>query len=278
LHKKNDAGKNSSLFFFTSKAEPKMDGQNVVFGRVIQGVDIMSKVEATGTQSGKPMYEATISDCGELDTEAKKMRKRKGGEEEEPLPPGWEKKESRSKPGLFYYQHEGSFTQFERPTSRARDPLAMAAELSKRRRLEAELSKEKALPDRACSEDEVRLWHIVKKHKDFFGKSAKSWRCKEISLTKKEVSAALQKLKDKCFNVGYGGGTSAMQKKFENFARMESDDEVSAKMGGDLGPVTKKKRLFGSSEISKVGFALKLGTMSELIETTEGVHLIARFE
>jgi len=35
-----------------------------------------------------------------------------------PLPPGWVKKESRSKPGVFYYANEAKgLTQFERPTS-----------------------------------------------------------------------------------------------------------------------------------------------------------------
>ena len=45
----------------------------------------------------------------------------------------------------------------------------------------------------------------------------------------------------------------ALQKKFENHARAESDDDVSAKVGGDLGPITKKKKLFGGFEIAKDG-------------------------
>lgn len=173
----NETGKIGSQFFITSKAHPSYDGKCVVFGRVIQGMDLVSKLESVGTQSGKPLFEAVISDCGEIESEATKTRKRKSVDEE-PLPPGWERKESRSKPGLFYYQHEDGYTQFERPSSRSKDPLAAMAELSKRRRAEADKAKE--LPVRAVRKGEARIWHILKKHRDFFGKPASSWRQKEI--------------------------------------------------------------------------------------------------
>jgi len=278
-HRSHEAGKNCSQFFFTSNPSPKLDGKHVVFGRVIAGIDIVTKLESMGSQSGKPIYEVEITDCGELESPAMERRKRKA-ESDEPLPPGWEKKESRSKPGLFYYQHEGGYTQFERPSSRARDPLTAMAELTKRRRLEAESGKGKkeALPVVACASGEVRVWHILKKHRDFFGKPATSWRQKEIVWSRQEAKSELEKLRMKLVNVGYGGGPQALQKKFENYARLQSDDDVSAKVGGDLGPVTKRKKLFGGSEISKAGFELKLGDVSPVIETTEGVHLVARFE
>merc|ERR1712232_231934 len=120
-------------------------------------------------------------------------------------------------------------------------------------------------PDRACEYGEVRVYHILKKHRDFFGKPATSWRQKEISWSKKEATAALLKLKDKCFNVGYGGGAQALQKKFENFARVESDDDITAKIGGDLGPISKKRKLFGGHEIYKAAKELKQGEMSDVV-------------
>lgn len=274
----NEPGKVGSQFFFITKAHPSYDGKNVVFGRVIQGMDLVSKLESVGTQSGKPLFDAVISDCGEVESEAMKTRKRKFGEVEDKLPAGWTKKESRSKPGLFYYQHEGGYTQFERPSSTARDPLAAASELAKRRKAEAEKAQAEALPARAVRKGEARVWHILKKHRDFFGKPATSWRQKEIGWHQKEAKAALQKLRDKLVNIGVGGGPQALQIKFENYARLESDDAISAKVGGDLGPVTKKQRLFGGKEIATAAFELKVGTMSEILETSEGVHLIARFE
>jgi len=269
----------------------------VVFGRVIEGMDKVLKLESIGSQSGKPLFECIISDCGELESEAMKTRKRKYGEFEDKLPQGWTKKESRSKPGLFYYQHETGYTQFERPSMSAKDPLAAMAEAAKRRRMDVSKAPrqggdegpagsssshagkaDEQLTARAVKQGEARVWHIMKKHRDFFGKPASSWRQKEITCSRKDAIMALRKLKDKLFNVGYGGGPSAMQKKFENFARQESDDDISAKVGGDLGPVTKKQKLFGGREIAEACFKTKVGEMADIVETAEGVHLIARFE
>eukprot|EP00929_Paragymnodinium_shiwhaense_P106749 TRINITY_DN723_c0_g1_i2.p1 TRINITY_DN723_c0_g1~~TRINITY_DN723_c0_g1_i2.p1 ORF type:complete len:378 (-),score=92.33 TRINITY_DN723_c0_g1_i2:248-1381(-) len=135
-HKGGEEGLNCSQFFFTTKPQPKLDGKNCVFGRIITGMDLLTKIESVGSQSGKPQFEVVIVDCGEMESEAMKKRKRKEGDD--PLPPGWQKKESRSKPGLFYYVHEGGYTQFERPSSRCKDPLTAMAEVAKRRRQEVE--------------------------------------------------------------------------------------------------------------------------------------------
>eukprot|EP00931_Biecheleriopsis_adriatica_P065741 TRINITY_DN4021_c0_g1_i1.p1 TRINITY_DN4021_c0_g1~~TRINITY_DN4021_c0_g1_i1.p1 ORF type:complete len:428 (+),score=131.27 TRINITY_DN4021_c0_g1_i1:142-1425(+) len=275
-HKRGEDDKNCSQFFITSKAEPKLDGKHTVFGRVIEGLDKLSKLESMGTKGGTPLFEAVVVDCGELESEFMRTKKRKA--DEAPLPKGWERKESRSKPGLFYYQHESGQTQFERPNSRSSDPLAAALELEKRRKVEAQKNQAEKLPERAVKQGEARIWHIQKKHRDFFGKPAKSWRQKEITWSKKEAKAALEAIKAKLINVGYGGGAQALQKKFENYARAESDDDVSAKVGGDLGPITKKKKLFGGYEIAKATFEMKVGNISDVIETPEGVHLVGRFE
>mmetsp|Transcript_28159 Transcript_28159/g.65076 ORF Transcript_28159/g.65076 Transcript_28159/m.65076 type:complete len:441 (-) Transcript_28159:114-1436(-) len=288
-HRGGEAGKNCSQFFFITQSCPRYDGKHVVFGRVIQGLDLMSKMESMGSQSGRPSFEVRISDCGELESEASKKRKRKGDSADDKLPDGWTKKESRNNPGLFYYHHESGYQQFERPTIRSSDPLAAMAESAKRRRednkdtlnsrraAEGETAAVEAVPARACREGEIRVWHILKKHRDFFGKPASSWRQKEITWSKKEASAALEAVRAKLFNVGYGGGAQALQKKFENLAHQESDDDVSAKVGGDLGPLTKKRKLFGGLELIKAAFELKPGEMSKVIETKEGVHLVARF-
>ncbi|CAE8705788.1 unnamed protein product, partial [Polarella glacialis] len=94
-HKNYEEGMNCSQFFFTSKAEPKLDGKHVCFGRVIEGIDLVGKLESTGTKGGQPLFESFISDSGEASSAATEFRKRKGIED--PLPKGWEKKESRSK-------------------------------------------------------------------------------------------------------------------------------------------------------------------------------------
>lgn len=57
---------NGSQFFITTVATPYLDGRHVVFGRVLEGMDVVRKIEAQGTQSGRPMKAIMIKDSGEL--------------------------------------------------------------------------------------------------------------------------------------------------------------------------------------------------------------------
>eukprot|EP00386_Alphamonas_edax_P007795 GDKI01025880.1.p1 GENE.GDKI01025880.1~~GDKI01025880.1.p1 ORF type:complete len:186 (-),score=72.89 GDKI01025880.1:329-886(-) len=59
-------GTNGSQFFITTVACPWLDGKHVVFGKVIEGANIVKAVEAKGSQSGKTSAAITIDDCGQL--------------------------------------------------------------------------------------------------------------------------------------------------------------------------------------------------------------------
>eukprot|EP00727_Mastigamoeba_balamuthi_P003474 m51a1_g13123 putative peptidyl-prolyl cis-trans isomerase (208) ;mRNA; r:1568-2444 len=63
-----NAGPNSngSQFFITTAVTSWLNGKHVVFGRVVEGMDIVRKLEAEGSQSGKTKSKCCISDCGEL--------------------------------------------------------------------------------------------------------------------------------------------------------------------------------------------------------------------
>ena len=57
---------NGSQFFITTVPTDWLNGKHVVFGRVIEGMDIVKKIEALGSASGRTRSKIVIADCGEL--------------------------------------------------------------------------------------------------------------------------------------------------------------------------------------------------------------------
>ncbi|KAI9909615.1 hypothetical protein PsorP6_014450 [Peronosclerospora sorghi] len=60
------ANTNGSQFFICTVMTSWLDGNHVVFGRVIKGLDVLDAIEAVGSPSGTPSKKVTISDSGEL--------------------------------------------------------------------------------------------------------------------------------------------------------------------------------------------------------------------
>ncbi len=60
-------GTNGSQFFLTTAATPWLDGKHVVFGSVVEGLDVVRAMEAQGSQSGQTKLPIVITDCGQLD-------------------------------------------------------------------------------------------------------------------------------------------------------------------------------------------------------------------
>ncbi|KAL3945827.1 MAG: hypothetical protein SGBAC_000099 [Bacillariaceae sp.] len=59
-------GTNGSQFFLCTAPTAWLDGKHVVFGKVVDGMDVVDAVEAVGSQSGTTSRKVVIQDCGEL--------------------------------------------------------------------------------------------------------------------------------------------------------------------------------------------------------------------
>ncbi|KAH6945943.1 hypothetical protein HPB50_010905 [Hyalomma asiaticum] len=57
---------NGSQFFLTTVRTPWLDGKHVVFGSVVEGMEVVKKMENLGTQSGKTTKKLVIQSCGQL--------------------------------------------------------------------------------------------------------------------------------------------------------------------------------------------------------------------
>ncbi|KAF6156748.1 hypothetical protein GIB67_033217 [Kingdonia uniflora] len=117
----------------------------------------------------------------------------------------------------------------------------------------------------SSSSTKVKASHILIKHQGSRRKA--SWKDPEGRIiTNTTRDSAVEQIK--AFKEDIVSGKS----KFEDVASTYSDCS-SAKRGGDLGP-------FGRGQMQKpfeeATFALKVGEMSDIVETDSGVHIIMR--
>jgi len=58
---------NGSQFFITTVKTQWLDGRHVVFGKIVEGMDVVQQVEAVGSSSGTPSKTVIIADSGLLE-------------------------------------------------------------------------------------------------------------------------------------------------------------------------------------------------------------------
>jgi peptidyl-prolyl isomerase F (cyclophilin D) len=58
---------NGSQFFITLVKTEWLDGKHVVFGKVVEGLNVIKEIEKYGSESGRTSKKIVISDCGQIE-------------------------------------------------------------------------------------------------------------------------------------------------------------------------------------------------------------------
>ncbi len=158
------------------------------------------------------------------------------------LPTGWKQRESKSHPGKIYYFNEST----------------------------GESSWDKPASFSGATNEQVQVFHILRKHAG--SRRPASWRLSPITQSIADACAEVIQYRDQLRSVLAEKGADAMFQLFCQIAQKDSDCG-SHDRGGDLG-------MFGRGQMQRAfeeaSFALRVGELSDLVETDSGVHILLR--
>ncbi|GHJ90370.1 hypothetical protein NliqN6_6772 [Naganishia liquefaciens] len=123
-----------------------------------------------------------------------------------------------------------------------------------------------SVQDSAGGEEKVRASHLLIKHKD--SRRPASWKNPNITMTREEAITRLRAMQSHLQSVP----PQDLPRAFAELASRESDCSSYSK-GGDLGWFARKQM---QKPFEDASFALKVGQMSDIVDTSSGVHLILR--
>jgi cyclophilin family peptidyl-prolyl cis-trans isomerase len=55
-----------SQFFITTAVTEWLDGAHVVFGKVVEGLDVVRNIETLGSRNGRTSKDIRVAECGQL--------------------------------------------------------------------------------------------------------------------------------------------------------------------------------------------------------------------
>jgi peptidyl-prolyl cis-trans isomerase NIMA-interacting 1 len=304
---------NLSPFLFAQQPYSKESSKRIIMTDSNGGMDSGTNVTEVPPASTVSVEEALLEDAAaavRLLQESSVVPKPPS-----PLPMHWVLRESRSQPGYYYYfNHETGISSWQPPLVVATTNAAMSEDLvassapqysleelgnlsaavvaaatthveskadtpatkptdvssGHKRPLPASAptSSSNKRPSSKPKPSKVRIFHILKKHVE--SRNPTSWRLSQITATKDEATQELQGLLDVLREVQ--SDPAELRATMEELARTESDCS-SYKRGGDLGFFGPKKM---QPPFEEAAFALEINELSDIVETSSGVHILLR--
>lgn len=177
------------------------------------------------------------------------------------LPLGWEVRHSNSKNLPYYFNEASKESRWEPPAGT--DTERLRAYIAQYRSGPGSRQDVSGPIGAVENQGKIRASHLLVKHKD--SRRPSSWRENEIKRTKEEAYRKIL-----TYEAHIRNGTHTLGE----IAATESDCS-SARKQGDLG-------FFGTGDMQKefedAAFQLRIGEVSEIVETASGLHLIQRLE